>query len=299
MQPITAQILPMVTVSTQSDVFIDSYLNTPLPKVKTGCGPTDFIADQEEEDKISCVKQGEYYGHPCPIRAEVHNDPRQCVWRSRYEPSDDVYTAPMVGAPSSTNGIIEYAFDHFGGQLRGNLITSVYQGPLLRVIMKPNGEEVIPESNPPLLLVNQRDSTAVGSDGLDVTQAPNGNLIEARLSVSSLYVHKPSEEPTSEMSVKGVFPSRGGLFGGSVLDVAGVNFSSSATVTVGGASCPVLSTTSTTIECTLPPGSEGLVDVVVTQGTTKSTFARGYRYITGVPAGQPPASPPPTQSPTM
>ena len=279
-----------IVSSTRFLLRFNDMLTLVLP-VSTGCGPNDFVADIEEEDKFLFIERDNYYGHPNPKRAENLNDPRQCVWRSQTEPSDADYTAPIVNTPASTGGLIEYAYDHFGGQLRGNLIASMYQGPLLRVILDPSGEGVIPQSNPPLLLVNADTSSNVGEDGLDVTQAPNGNLVECRVSDSTIYVHKPVEPTTSAMSVKGVFPHRGSTAGGSILDIYGVNFSGTPTVVVGGQSCPVTSTTSTKIECTIPPGT-GLVDVVVTIGQSSSTFSEGYRYITGQPAG------PPTNSPT-
>lgn len=246
----------------------------------TGCGPNDFVADIEEEDKVLHIKQGGYYGHPNPKRAADDNDPRQCVWRSQLEPTDAVYTSPLVNVKSSTDGITEYAADHFDGQLRGNLILSVYQGPLYRLILTPNGEDVIPQSNPAILLVNE-DSSPVGFDGLDVCQAPNGNLVEVRTSSNAVYVHKPNEPASSKLTVKSVFPVSGGFGGGYILDIYGINFPGSPTVTVKGLNCPVVSSTSTKIECTAPAGSVGPSDVVVSSGGTSSTFKKGFRYITG------------------
>jgi len=58
------------------------------------------------------ILKDHYYGHPNPIRAET--DERQCRYRGIDEPSDEEYTAPIVVAPSSTGGVIEFQSDHFG-----------------------------------------------------------------------------------------------------------------------------------------------------------------------------------------
>jgi IPT/TIG domain len=237
-----------------------------------GCGPGQFIPDAQTPDKINLLMKGNYYGHPNAKRAAVLNDNRQCYWHSAESPGDSSYTAPLVIMPSSTDGIIEYQADHFDGQLRGNLITSKFMGGLFRVILTPDGLGVIPQSKPPLPLV--------GDGGLDVTQAPDGSLIEVRNSDNSLYVHKPNEIPTTALQVKSVFPRRGGKAGGTKLSVYGVNFSANSTVKVGSSNCPVLSTTATKIECTLPGGS-GTVDIVVSGSAGTYKFQRGYRYISG------------------
>ena len=247
-----------------------------------GCGASQFIPGADSEDKINLLQQGKYYGAPNAKRVAVHNDTRQCVWRSATEVGNQNYTAPLVVTPSSSNGIIEYQADHFDGQLRGNLIVSRYKQGLLRVILTTNGLGVIPQSIPPLSLI--------GDDGIDVTQAPNGNLIEVRLSSNALYYHKPNEALTAALKVKSVFPRRGGSAGGIALSIYGVNLNAGTgrTVTVGGNNCPIVSTTATRIDCTLPGGS-GTVNVVVTSSAGPSTFSGGYRYIAGVGAAPPPA----------
>jgi IPT/TIG domain len=130
-------------------------------------------------------------------------------------------------------------------------------------------------------LVNP-NSTPVGSDGLDVCQAPNGNLIEARISSSAVYVHKPIEPPSSALTIKAVFPATGGLSGGYILDVYGINFpTTTATVTVRGVNCPVQSKTDILITCRVPAGTIGIADVVVSGGGLSDTFSKGFRYIKG------------------
>jgi len=110
--------------------------------------------------------------------------------------------------------------------------------------------------------------------------------VDTRYLTGDIYAYIPSEPTTTELVVKGCFPRRGGVAGGSNLNIYGVNFDSSSglSVTVGGSSCPILSIAATKIVCKLPGGS-GTVDVVVSSSSGESsTFERGYRFITGQPA---------------
>lgn len=226
---------------------------------------------------VHVILEDHYYGHPNPIRAAADDDPRQCKYRFIDEPSDDEYTAPIVVAPSSTGAIIEYQSDHFGGQLRHNLIYSKFTSKLYRVILQPDGLGVIPQSDPPLGLV--------GAKGLGVTQAPDGSLVEVQYSVNQLWTHIPAEDPSEVVKVNSVFPRRGPPAGGSKLTIYGYKLmtaEASPVVTVGGFSCDVDigSATASKITCKLPGGS-GLVDVTVTVGTESYTFKKGYKFVTG------------------
>lgn len=241
----------------------------------TGCGPGQFKPDVTEGDKINLLRKGGYYGTPNRIRALTHNDTRQCVWRSQFEPSDNGYTAPILRATSSTDGLIEFHADHFYKQLRGNLIAAKYQGSLYRIVLSPDGNSVIPQSNPYIELT-------VDVDALDVTQAPDGTLVSTSLDRNAIYFHKPIEETTTQMKILSVYPRRGGEGGGNTLQLHGVNFDSFTTVAVNRRNCPITSFTTTKIECTLP-GGVGTVDIVASSGAQTYNFERGYRYVTGLP----------------
>jgi IPT/TIG domain len=243
--------------------------------MSTGCGPTDKLVDQSDVDKLNLLEKSNYYGHPNLKRAE--KDPRQCIWHRTSDPSGGGYTAPILKLLSSTNGIVEFESDAFDGQMRGNLILSKYQGGLYRVILSPDGRSVVPSSNPAISLA--------GGIGFALTQAPNGNLIDARYVKSEVYCYKPKESVTNNLVVKSVFPRRGGLPGGSKLMVFGENFSAGATVTVGGKACTGVNVVSSQkLECTIPMApTVGAVDIVVTVGGSSDGFLKGYRYITGMP----------------
>ena len=254
----------------------DNGPNLSYGDMMTGCGPGEFKPDVTEGDKINLLKKGGYYGAPNRVRALTDNDPRQCVWRSQFDPSGNGYTAPILKTTSSTDGLIEFSSDHFNRQLRGNLIAAKYQGSLYRIVLAPDGKSVIPQSDPYIELTEDVDA-------LDVTQAPDGTLISTSLDRNALYFHKPIEAPTTQLRVLSVFPQRGGQGGGNNLQIYGVNFNNPTTVTVGGRNCAVTSFLTTKIVCTMPGGT-GTVDIVVEGGNKQSyTFQRGYRYVTGLP----------------
>ena len=252
----------------------DNGPNSGYGKMKIGCSPSDLLADQQREDKLVHVMKDKYYGHPNPKRATYHNDSRQCFWHSPMEPTTKDYQGPLGVLWSAASGIIEYQAEHFNGQLRGNLIFVKFKGGLQRTVLSADGLSLNPLAAPGLLLL--------GREGLDVAQAPNGNLVEVRYLSSSLWVSRPIETATAAIRVGSVFPTRGGLAGGTTLHIYGSNFGTSATVTVGGSSCPIIGVVKPTyIQCTIPGRPEGLSDVVVTAESGTYVFQKGYRYIKG------------------
>jgi IPT/TIG domain/Glucose / Sorbosone dehydrogenase len=257
----------------------DNGPNPSYGRMSTGCGDGDNIDDAKANDEINHLQKGRYYGHPNKKRAAFLADPRQCVWYPGSAPSNSGYTAPLITGQSSIDGILEFHGNHFGGQLRYNLIFLRYNGlkNIFRVILTPDGSAVLPSITKPIPL-------DLGELGLDLTQAPNGNLIEMRYGGNAIFYNKPMEAATAAMLVKTVFPRRGVNGGGNTLYVYGVNFKTAGpapTVQVGGKECPVTLISKTRIDCTLPGGA-GTVDIVVNQGSERSIFERGYRYISGV-----------------
>jgi IPT/TIG domain len=137
---------------------------------------------------------------------------------------------------------------------------------------------VIPQSDPAIPLV--------GDNTLSITQAPDGSLIDTRYLANSIYVHKPTQVPTTKHIVYGVFPRRGGRAGGYNLTIYGLNFQKGTpTVMVGNKNCVVQMVSPNRIICSVQ-GGVGTVDIVVKIGSESSIFTRGFRYITGVPASK-------------
>jgi IPT/TIG domain/Glucose / Sorbosone dehydrogenase len=256
----------------------DNGPNVEYGPMSTGCnGESTF--DKKRDDEIIIVEKGKYYGSPNFKRASFFNDPRQCVWHGPESPDSINHTAPIITHQSSIDGITEFHGNHFDGQLRYNLIYIRYGAVnnIHRVILTPDGRAAIPSLMKKGLAMN------IGNVGLDITQAPNGNLIEMRYGNSSVYSYAPVEPATTALIAKTCFPRRGRSSGGTTLSIYGVNLntrSPNVTVTVGGINCPTTFISSTNVNCILP-GGNGTVDVVVRNGAATSTFERGYRYISG------------------
>jgi glucose/arabinose dehydrogenase len=261
----------------------DNGPNNGFGDMATGCGPGEFIPDKSDSDKLNLLERGKYYGHPNHKRASYFSDNRQCKWRTASEPSDSSYTAPLTKLSSSTNGIVEFQTNHFGGLMRGNLVVCKYQDGLKRIILTPDGRGVESVSVTGITLPTAPEGG--GDDGLDVTQAPNGNLILGKYGVNALDVLVPLELPITDLRVVGVFPRRGPLTGGSRISIFGNNFGSEVTVLLGGKQCSKLQVIGTSrITCEIPIGdSLGTVDLSVSSDSGSSTFSRAYRYIRGAP----------------
>jgi IPT/TIG domain len=255
----------------------------------TGCGDGMFKPDEQTQDRLDVLVKGKYYGQPNRKRAIVDTDPRQCVWKNAaVDPTvvngQEVYKAPLLIVPSSMGGVIEYTSDHFDRQLRGNLILSRYTSSMYRVILRPDGLGVIPQSNPALLL-------GIGEKCLSLTEAPDGTLIDIRYNTFSVFYHKPVERITEDLKVYSVFPRRAHARGGFVLNVYGLNFDSTTSIVIvgeqgGSLGCPLIPTISSTLlKCTMPPWDRGsTVHIYVSKSSTGETyeFLRGFRYINGI-----------------
>ena len=140
-----------------------------------------------------------------------------------------------------------------------------------RVILSADGLSV---PNGPIVLHPQ--------GGLDVTQGPDGTLFVAAVGPSKVTYLIPDEAASPVLIVKASWPRRGPTNGGSIVTLYGelMDVNGTPTVTVGGSTCSVVTSSASKITCTLPGGS-GKADVVVTSGNESSTLPAGYRYITG------------------
>lgn len=155
------------------------------------------------------------------------------------------------------------------------LFCSKYRDGLFRIILREDGEKVIPQSIPPIPLV--------GDNTLSVTQAPDGTLIDTRYSTNQIFVHSPIiSTPSPELLVFGVFPRRGGEDGGYILSIYGKNFQrGTPLVQVGERKCPLISVKPKRITCRVY-GGKGIVDVRVIIGKDKVFLTQGFRYIRGM-----------------
>ena len=229
--------------------------------------------DPSEGDELNLLVQDGYYGHA--NRARGTTDPRQCIWRSNTESSDADYTAPITHFPASTNGLIEYRADSFGGQLRKHVIASRYIGEVIDVQLSPDGGSVL------------SNTTLLADGGLDIIQGPDGTLFIAEVFNNQIIFYTPVEPVATDIRVINTFPYRGPITGGNTLVISGDALTDFGTpsVTVGGQICSVTASSNNEIECTIPTGTTvGSFDVVVSAGGHTDTLTNSYTYI-ALPAG--------------
>jgi hypothetical protein len=85
--------------------------------------------------------------------------------------------------------------------------------------------------------------------------------------------------PTLTPTVTAISPSSGAAAGGTQVTITGTNFSTGATVTIGGAATNVSVISSTSIRAITPAHAAGTVNVVVTSSNGQSgTLANGFTY---------------------
>ena len=85
--------------------------------------------------------------------------------------------------------------------------------------------------------------------------------------------------------INSISPAFGFAGGGGTLAIIGTNFQTGPIVNIGGINCPVLpGGMATQITCTIPAGSPGLADVILTNPDTQSTtLTAGYTYQASFP----------------
>jgi hypothetical protein len=82
--------------------------------------------------------------------------------------------------------------------------------------------------------------------------------------------------------ITSVNPTSGSISGGNILTINGTDFDvdGTGTVVIGAVDCPIISSNSTTITCTVPAQALGSYDVIVNNDDTQSdTLSSGYSYI--------------------
>lgn len=244
----------------------DNGPNTGYGDKSTSC--TTQTEDPYGKDELNIILKGNYYGHPNRFRGST--DARQCIYYGPDTPSTSTYTAPLTQFSSSTNGIMEYTANTFGGQLRKHLFTAKLSGNIYAIQLSADGKSVL--SNKVLLT----------QAGLDLVEGRDGTIIISD-NQNDMIVYYKSDEPTpTTPTALSVFPVRGPLTGNRTITITGVHFSSSTSVKLGGKDCPIKSVSTKEITCTVPAGTTaGAVDVVVTTGGASTTLNTGYTYMNG------------------
>ncbi|MFQ5655541.1 MAG: IPT/TIG domain-containing protein, partial [Planctomycetota bacterium] len=85
---------------------------------------------------------------------------------------------------------------------------------------------------------------------------------------------------TAQPAISSVYPTAGAAAGGTELTVYGSDFTSGATITVGGTSASIVSIGPTEIRCVAPAGVQGPADLgVANPGGLSDTLVGGFTYL--------------------
>jgi hypothetical protein len=167
----------------------------------------------------------------------------------------------------------------FGANTVFNSTTAAGTGFTSRTITSPDGD-----------IAEDQTATSAGSKSATAPLNASGPWV---MQMATFYA---ATATGSAPTVTSISPNTGPTAGGTAVTIAGTNFASGATVTIGGAAATnVVVTNSTTITATTPPGAAGAAAVTVTVAGQSGSLAGGFTYrasptVTSVsPANGPPA----------
>ncbi len=230
-------------------------------------------------DEFLLLEPGNYYGHP--NRARGRTDPRQNIYRAPDTPAiAGEYTAPLSTLSSSTNGLIEYRADTFGGQMRGDLLAQRWNSTIRRLVMSDDGRSI-------QLSVNFEN---IGS--LDLVHGPGGAILGIDYNGDAIRVLMPVDVSATGMTAYDVFPWRATPQGGQKFIIGGANFGTlgDTSVQIGTLAATVTSVSPTRIVGTLPAQANpttDLLDIIVFSGGEVSIIADAFRYLRPTPGNEP------------
>lgn len=216
-----------MTLHSNGEVYaMDNGPNAGFGKATTGCYT---IGDEPTfADKLVLLRSRGFYGHPNWNRGR--DDARQCAYIDADAPSDDEYTAPLAIIPSSTNGIVEYTANRFGGALQGRLLLSRLAwsgtGVLTRVDLSDNGERVV--GNP---------SELYSDSGIAIAMGPFGELLMPKLKQGVILALVPDEPTENKFRVIAVTPRLGRRAGGNFVLISGMGFDKHVRIFFAGKEC--------------------------------------------------------------
>jgi glucose/arabinose dehydrogenase len=234
-------------------------------------GPDTQAPDPQDDDELVLVEPGDYYGHP--NRNRGRDDPREYVYQGNSAPANPAaFTHGLATFPASTNGIMEYRAQTFGGAMRGNLLVQKWNGATFRLTPGADGRSVI--SNVVL---------TTSLNGLDILGGPGGVLIGVDYSEGLLKIAKPNGSVTG-LAVFDIFPWRAPASGGTPFVIGGSGFGTVAetSVTIGGIPAVVTAVSPTRIKGTIPadlnPTAE-LLDIIVNSAGQQKALLQAFRYL--------------------
>lgn len=216
----------------------------------TSCSSGEPLSGENLADELVMVVEGKYAGHPNRNRGRF--DDRECVFRGPEEKSDDYYEGPVATFESSTNGIIEYTANTFGGQMKGDLLCSKFvtqesQGKVFRVQLNQDGR------------LSSGPDELWPASGLSIEMSPFGHVLMPRIFHGEILVLSPKRRQGSLIpTFIAVLPFRGPLEGGNEVIVTGEDLKDGAVATFGGTACSnatAVSADKRWFKCRVPPGA--------------------------------------------
>ena len=264
--------------TTQGRVYtVDNGPDTNLGPASTGPDSQGGTPHPAEADELDLVIEGGYYGHPNRNRARAAGQSEQNVYHGASEPPGPGFEQAMLVVESSTNGIVEYRAQTFGGSMRGQLILQRWNNETKRVQLTADGDAV-----------TDVKTLNVSLGSLDVVTGPGGVLIGADFSANKLVIAKPDDSGAAGVTVYDVFPWRAPIGGSHTFEIGGAGFGSlsDTSVTFDGVTATLTEVSAKRIRGFVPArGSapEGLVDVVVTVGAESRLLPAAFQYLPAAP----------------
>ncbi len=212
-------------------------------------------ASKNIPDKLFKAQFGKWHGHPNINR-------KQCVFGgSQVQPL-------KANLESSTNGILEYRSNTFGGKIKGDLFIVKFavngNGKMSRAQLDEAGD----------IKPNGFTNIFLGKSGLAIVEGPRGEMLMPRVYQSSILVATPVYPTPSVTTLISVLPNRGSAGGGTTIQISGHHFGNAPKVKIGGKPClNVKSLDKDTLTCVTPngtPNSKVPVSVTGTKGTSSS-----------------------------
>jgi len=240
-------------------------------------GPTtDTGTHAQDTDEINLVEYSRYYGHPNRNRGRT--DPQQNVYYGTEGPAvPDGHTPALSTIKSSSNGLVEYRSNSFGGQMRGDLLAQQWGNYARRIQLGNNGRSVT------------KVSELIPTGALDVQVGPGGAILAVDYLGSQVKVFAPDDQSLQGLTVLDVFPWRAPATGGAAFVLGGSAFGDllETTVTIGGIEAVLTSVSPTRIEGIVPAHPDppvGLQDIVVTLDDGQnppvvSTLSTAFRFL--------------------
>lgn len=255
----------------------DNGANAEFGNRSTSCdGGEQLISPYDTDDKIGKVMEGVYAGHA--NRNRGRDDERECVWRGPFESAGDGYVPPMALVESSTDGIMEYTADLWGGQMKGDLLASKFStndendnGRVYRMRVDGEGNK------------EGEVETLWEGSGLSIQMGAGGEILMPRLYEESVMVLRPLYEKTRDGRLIAVSPFRGPVAGGNEVRVRVDGGGLGATALFDGQECvSVRRRREDEFLCVVPPGTPGSVEVAIRQedgSVVQSSGGADYRYM--------------------